>query len=119
MWSIPEEDVERLLRREGRDRLSLARLLRIYLDPGALFKDASRGNANARARALSYNRHMRWMLVPYIQRWTMIGASLFLGIGPAEAVSLLAAAAFAVGCSIALAITGCTATAYILLGSAD
>ena len=52
-----------------RARLPLARQVLIYLDPFALFKDASSGPAPARARALSYNRAMRWMLVPYIRRW--------------------------------------------------
>src|SRR6185436_18499728 len=99
MRHVPEKDVETLLTRDARARLPLLALLRLYLDPGALFKDVSRGTAQARSRALDYNRRMRWMLIPYLKRWSMICASFFVGIEPAEAVSLVPAAALAVGCS--------------------
>jgi hypothetical protein len=113
------EDVETLLTRDARARLPGLRLLRLYLDPGALFKDATRGPESARRYALTYNRRMRWMLVPYIRRWTTIAATFFFGIAPAEAVSLYPAAALAVGCSISLVVTGCTAVAYFFLGAPD
>src|SRR5258708_12213292 len=80
----PDADVGSLLIREQRARLPLPHQVALYLDPFAFFKDASRGPAPARERALSYNRAMRWMLVPYIRRWIMIAASLFLAIAPAE-----------------------------------
>ncbi len=115
MGNARHEDVETLLTREARARLPLLHLLRLYLDPGALFKDASRGSAHARELALAYNRRMHWMLVPYIRRWTLIAASFFLGIAPAEAASPIPAAALAVGCSISLIVVGCTALAYVLL----
>jgi hypothetical protein len=108
-------DVETLLTREARARLPLLLLLRLYLDPGALFKDATRGSARARELALSYNRRMRWMLLPYIRRWTLIAASFFVGIPPAEAASPIPAAALAVGCSISLIVLVCTVSAYLLL----
>jgi len=60
-----DAEVESLLKRDARSRLPLTRQILIYLDPFALFKDASQGPAPARERALSYNRAMRWMLVPY------------------------------------------------------
>jgi hypothetical protein len=114
-----QEDVEALLTREARERLPLWLLVRLYLDPGALFKDASRGPAPERARARNYNRRMRWMLLAYLRRWTVIAGVFFLGIAPAEAASPIPAAALAVGCSISLIVLGCTALAYVLLGARD
>lgn len=83
--------------------------------------DASRGTAVVRERALSYNRAMRWMLVPYLKRWIAIAATLFLGIAPAEALAAQASlvvvpAALAVGFCIAVTVAFCTAIAYLLLG---
>ena len=115
-------DVEFLLIRERRERLPLPRQLALYLHPFALFKDASSGPPPARERALSYNRAMRWMLVPYIRRWVMIAASLFLAIAPTEALAaqakffIIPAAALAVGSSIAVTVTMLTFAVYLLLG---
>src|SRR5438067_12654084 len=118
-----EADVEALLLRERRAALPLVRQFLLYLDPFALFKDASSGPPRARERALSYNRAMRWMLVPYIRRWVVIAASLFLAIAPAEALAaeakffIIPAAAFAVGSSIAVTVTFLTLAVYLLLGA--
>jgi hypothetical protein len=115
-------EVETLLDGEARSRLPLAHQVLIYLDPFALFKDASSGPAPARARALSYNRAMRWMLVPYIRRWLVIAASLALLIAPAEAAAAqqelyaIPMAAIAVGCCIAVIIVAVTIAVYLLLG---
>lgn len=115
-------EVETLLDGEARSRLPLAHQVLIYLDPFALFKDASSGPAPARARALSYNRAMRWMLVPYIRRWLVIAASLALLIAPAEAAAAqqelyaIPMAAIAVGCCIAVTIVAVTIAVYLLLG---
>jgi len=120
---VRDNEVETLLHGEARSRLPLARQVLIYLDPFALFKDASRGPAPARERALSYNRAMRWMLVPYIRRWIAIAASLALLISPAEAAAAQQAAfaipmaAIAVGCCIAVTVAICTLAVYLLLGS--
>jgi hypothetical protein len=116
------DDVEALLRRERRAALPLARQVLLYLDPFALFKDASRGSRLARECALSYNRAMRWILLAYIRRWGLIAAVLFLGITPAEAMAahgpafVIPAAAFAVGCCIALTVTAVIVAVYVLLG---
>ena len=116
-------DAELLLSREQRARLPLPRQLLLYLDPFALFKDASRGTALGRASALSYNRTLRWVLVPYIRRWILIAASLFLAISPAEALAaeakifIIPAAAFAVGASIAIAVSFLIGAVYLLLGT--
>src|SRR3954464_16083971 len=116
-------DVESLLSRDRRARLPLPHQVALYLDPFAFFKDASYGPAPARERALSYNRAMRWMLVPYIRRWIVIASSLFLAIAPAEALAaqarifIIPVAALAVGASIAAAVTFLTFTVYLLLGA--
>jgi hypothetical protein len=119
---VESEDVEALLRRERRARLPLPRQLLLYLDPFSLFKDASRGSRFARECALSYNRAMRWILIPYIRRWIAIAALFFLGITPAEAMAahgpafLIPAAAFAVGTCLALTVTAVMVAVYFLLG---
>ena len=115
-------DVESLLIRERRARLPLPRQILLYLDPFALFKDATSGPPPARERALSYNRAMRWILVSYIRRWVMIASSLFLAIAPTEALAaqakffIIPAAALAVGSSIAVTVTMLTFAVYLLLG---
>jgi hypothetical protein len=115
----PQEDVEILLTRQARARLPLARQLLLYLDPFAFFKDASRGPVYLQEMALAYNRGLRWLLASYLRRWVMIAASLFIAIEPAQAaaaqISYVPAAAFAVGCCIAVTVAVCTAAAYILL----
>jgi hypothetical protein len=118
-----EADVEALLLRERRAALPLARQFLLYLDPFALFKDASKGPARVRERALSYNRAMRWMLVPYIRRWVLIAASLFVAIAPTEALAAQAAffaipaAAIAVAFCIAITVSALTVGVYLLLGA--
>ena len=112
-----------LLDRKARAALPLGRQLLLYLDPFALFMDASRGTTAVRRRALAYNRAMRWMLVPYMKRWIAIAAALFAGIAPAEALAaggalaLVPVAALAVGFCVALTVTFCIGAAYLLLGA--
>jgi hypothetical protein len=116
-------DVEALLSRQARETLPLSRQLLLYLDPFALFKDASRGSQWQQELALQYNRAMRWILLPYIRRWITIAAGLFLCIAPAEALAakqslfIYPAAAIAVACCIAVTVTFCTLAAYLLLSS--
>jgi hypothetical protein len=122
MKPVQDQDVERLLNGEARSRLPLLRQFLIYLDPFALFKDASQGPQRARERALSYNRAMRWMLLPYIRRWVAIAASAALLISPAEAAAAQTAVfaipmvALAVACCIALTVAAVTVAVYLLLG---
>jgi hypothetical protein len=112
-----EAEVESLLKREFRSRLPLVQQVRLYLDPFALFKDATRG----RERALSYNRELRWVLLSYLRRWLLIAASLFVGIAPAEAIAtettIVPAAAIAVGFCMAMSVLTCIVAAYLLLGA--
>ena len=122
MGPVLDHDVERLLNGEARSRLPLLRQILIYLDPFALFKDASQGPQRARETALSYNRAMRWMLLPYIRRWIAIAASAALLISPAEAAAAQQAvfaipmAALAVACCLALTVAAVTVAVYLLLG---
>jgi hypothetical protein len=111
--------IERLLTREARARLPFFLLLRLYLDPGALFKDATRGPARERQHALSYNRRMRWMLLTYVRRWMVIAALFFFGIEPAQAMSCIPAAACAVSGGIAVTVAAVTVAAYFLLGATE
>ena len=116
-------ETKAFLDRKARAALPLGRQLLLYLDPFALFMDASRGTAAGRRRALAYNRAMRWMLVPYLKRWVAIAAALFAGVAPAEALAahgslfVVPAAALAVGSCIAATVTLCIAAAYLLLGA--
>jgi hypothetical protein len=116
-------DVESLLAPQNRAGLPLGRQLLLYLDPFALFKDASQGPTTARERARSYNRAMRWVLVTYLRRWVVIALTLFLAITPAEALAaresafVVTAAASAVGCCIAVAVCAVIGAVYLLLGS--
>ena len=116
MRPLQDNEVEALLESEVRSRLPLVRQVQLYLDPFALFKDASLG----RERALSYNRAMRWVLLSYLRRWLTIAASLFVGIAPAEALTadatIVRTAAIAVGFCVAIAVLVCITAAYLMLG---
>ena len=116
MQQPSSDDIETLLTREARARLPFAKLLRLYLDPGALFKDATRGPWRERLSALSYNRRMRWMLLLYVRRWMVIALTFFLCIEPAQAMSSIPAAACAVSVGVALSVAAVTVAAYIQLG---
>lgn len=122
MRPLSDSEVERLLTGDARSGLPLVRQVLIYLDPFALFKDASRGPSRSRELALSYNRAMRWMLLRYLRRWVAIAASLFLLIAPTEAAAaheaafVVPMAAVAAGFCIAVVVTFCTAAVYFLLG---
>jgi hypothetical protein len=125
MSAVPDEDVEKLLTPAARARLPFRQLVLLYFDPFALFKDASRGNDSARSRARSYNRAMRWMLLPYMRRWFLIAISLFACVTPAEALAAdapifkIPAAACAVGSCMALTVIAWTLVAYFLLDTRD
>lgn len=110
-------DAESLLAPQNRAGLPLAQQVHLYLDPFALFKDASQGPKPMRERALSYNRAMRWVLVAYLRRWMAIAFSSFLCIAPTEAFASAAAAVPAVGCCIAIAVCAIIGAVYVLLGS--
>ena len=116
-------DVEALLTPEGRAQLPLTRQLVLYLDPFALFKDASSGNEWHRHSARSYNSACRPILLTYIWRWLLIAVGCFFGIAMAEALAaraplfIIPAAGCGIGCSVAVAVAAWTAAAYVLLGT--
>jgi hypothetical protein len=120
-----DDEVEKLLNPAARAQLPFARLLLLYLDPFAFFKDASRGPDSARRRARSYNRSIRWMLLAYVQRWLLIGSALFACVMPAEALAAdqpvfkIPAAACAVGSCIAATVIVWTVIGYFLLDTPD
>jgi hypothetical protein len=117
-----EADVEALLKPARRAQLPFARLLLLYLNPFALFKDASRGSVLMRASALAYNRAKRWMLLVYVRRWLVIAVASFFGIAPTEALAaqstffVILAAGFGMGCSVAVVVVICASATYLLLG---
>jgi hypothetical protein len=119
---LPNADVEALLTREARARLPFGRQIILYLDPFALFKDASQGSASMRESALCYNRSKRWMLLAYIRRWLLIAACSFLAIAPTEALAAdapflkITAAGFGIACSVAFVVAACAAVSYFVLG---
>jgi hypothetical protein len=109
------------LDRAARASLPLARLLRLYLDPFALFADASTGPIAAREEALAFNRTMRRMLIVYLRRWSAIGAMFYLAIIPfdllgGERTSMaIPAAAFALAFCMAVSVIAYTLVAYVFL----
>jgi hypothetical protein len=114
------EDYESLMTREGRATLSLYRLLLLYLDPFALFMDASCGPAWRRERALSHNLASRPILLTYLRRWMLIAAGSYFGIASAEALAahapmfIIPAVGFGIAFSVAATVTVCTSAAYLL-----
>lgn len=115
------EDYESLLTREGRAALPLHRLLLLYLNPSALFMDASRGPSWRRERALSHNRARRPILLTYLRRWMLIAAGSYFGIASSEALAahaplfLIPAVGFGIAFSVATTVAVCTSAAYLLL----
>lgn len=125
MQTAAPELAESLLRRETRAALSFSRLLRLYLDPGALFKDASRGSLLARQQARRYNARHRWMLLAYVRRWMTIAMLFFAAVGAAEALGAgqpfapAVTASFALAFCVAVIVSVHTFIAYLLLGASE
>ena len=120
-----QHDVEALARPDTRAHLPLARLVRLYLDPFALFKNVNVGPPRARAAALEYNRRQRKILLAYLRRWTIIALACL-----ASAVPLGAAArgepalgvpflGLELGFSAAVCVLLVSAAVYFLLGVED
>jgi hypothetical protein len=124
-WYARNEKVEVLLRHQGREGLPFGHMLLLYLDPFALFKDATHGPDTEQRQALSYNRAMRWMLLRYIRRWAAIAAASLFGAAVAETLAagwwLLDIPALVLGtcCCVALAVIILAAGTWIMLGLRD
>jgi hypothetical protein len=120
---VREPRAETLLEPGTRAALPLARQVRLYLDPFALFKDATRGTALEQRQALGYNRAMRWMLLAYLRRWAVLAAAFLFCLVPLEALGaergdfILPAAVFAVGFCIAAAVSAYALIAFVLLST--
>lgn len=82
-----EESVEALARPEVRARLPLRRLVRLYLDPFALFKNVAIGSPRLQAEALEYNRGQRRILLAYLRRWTVIALACLTSAMPLGALA--------------------------------
>jgi hypothetical protein len=87
MRTVDYEDVESLLQPQTRAALPLPALLRIYLDPFVLFKNANRGTVFNRRTALAYNKRLRWILVLYMRRWLCIASACLLAMNPTAALA--------------------------------
>jgi hypothetical protein len=113
--------VEALLTREARAALPMRRQLVLYLDPFALFKDASRGSDWARRHSVVYNYRHRGILLTYLRRWLVIALAFFTAIALGETLVarqpmlIVPIAAVGVGCAIAVAMAAWTSAAYLLL----
>ena len=125
MHAHQTDATETLLNRESRAALPLRRLIQLYLDPGSLFKDATRGSWLAREQARRHNARYRWMLLAYVRRWMAIALLFFAGVACAESVGggqpacIMVAASFAVASCIAITVSFQTFVAYLLLGVAE
>lgn len=122
--TLNDDEVETLLKREARACLPYLRLVLLYLYPFALFKDATRGPAHVKERALFYNRTMRWMLLAYLRRWCVLASLLFIAIAGIETLAakpsmlIIPAAVLGVLACIALTVMVWTFAAYVLLSRA-
>jgi hypothetical protein len=116
------QDVEALLRRETRAALPLLKMLRLYLDPFALFKNVNAGDAAAQADAAAYNRRHRRMLLTFARRWSIIAAACLASVAPltgAAAAGPVLCASFLgleLGFSIAICSAVVSIAVYVVLG---
>jgi hypothetical protein len=117
--------VEALARREFRAELSFWQLLRLYLDPFALFKNVTTGTRWAQAQALQYNRRHRRILLTYVRRWALIGLACICSMLPltaaarSEPVLLVPILGLELGFSTAVCVLLLALTVYVLLGLED
>jgi len=124
MPTIARLDAEELARPERRASLPFLHVLRLYLDPSPLFKNASAGTRLEQAMALEYNRRNRCILPVYAQRWSVIALLSFLGLAwlgaAAQADPLLCVPIL--GCALALAVAVAAVlvnlAVYVVLGIA-
>lgn len=118
------DDVEALARPEVRASLSPGRMLRLYLDPFALFKNVTVGTQRARAEALEYNRRHRAILLAYVRRWAFIALGCIVSLAPLESSAGAGPALCVpiVGLELGFSVSFCAAlislTLYIVLGVA-
>jgi len=122
MPTIARLDAEQLARPEGRAELPFLHVLRLYLDPSPLFKNANAGTSREQALALAYNRRNRCILPAYAQRWGVIALVCLFGIvrldAPTQAgvLSALPVLALALGLAVAVSAVILALAVYFALG---
>jgi hypothetical protein len=119
---MAERDIEELATAQSREELSFGRLLRLYLDPFALFKSVVAGPPSSRAEALQYNRRLRRFLPVYVRRWALIAVASVAAMTPlgalarSEPVMWLPIAGLEISFSTALCMLFLCTAAYVVLG---
>ena len=105
--------------------LPFSRLLRLYLDPSAFFKDITTGGPAERAAALQNNRRRRGFLLAYMRRWAFIALVCLGAIARLAALTRgqpliwIPLAALEVGFCTGLGLSLLSIAAYIVLGLED
>ena len=113
---MDHRDVEALASAESRKHLPFGRLLRLYLDPFALFKTLA-----SEPDALQYNRRQRRMLLAYVRRWALIALvclamfARFAALARGQPLLWIPLAALEVGFSSGLCLSLLSIAAYIVL----
>jgi hypothetical protein len=114
---MDQPEIEALASAESRKHLPFGRLMRLYLDPFALFKSLASG-----PEALRYNRQQRRMLLAYVRRWALIALvcltafARFAALARGQPLLWIPLAALEVGFSSALCLSFLSIAAYIVLG---
>ncbi len=122
MRRVQDHDAEALARPEVRAGLSFGQLLRLYLDPFALFRSITVGDARAQEQALQYNRRHRRILLAYARRWAMIAIACIAAAAPLGALArtdpVLAVPVIGLelGFSLAVCVLLLALAVYVLLG---
>jgi hypothetical protein len=120
-----ELDVESLTQPDVRAQLPLRRLLRLYLDPFALFKNTSVGPLAERIEAFQYNRRHRGVLIAYAQRWALIGLACVGAMIPlcplarAEPVLCVPIVGLELGFTLSVVLLLLSGAVYVVLGLRD
>ena len=113
---MDQPDIEALASAESRKDLSFGRLMRLYLDPFALFKPLASG-----PDALRYNRQQRRMLLAFVRRWALIALVClsafvrFAALARAQPLLWIPLAALEVGFSSGLCLSFLSLATYIVL----
>ena len=102
--------------------LPLRRIVRLYFDPFALFKNVNAGSGVAQQQALAYNRSHRGMLLAYARRWALIGLACVTallglsGYARAEPVLLVPMLGLEIGFTAAVVSLLLSIAVYLVLG---
>ena len=115
------------------ENMPLPELLFRYVWPFWLFKDASRGDRNARAAAYRHNRNMRGYLPGYLLKWvfgsllafaltagfeSLAAAAAHVHVGPANLFAVMAAGG-GIMFAGSLCVLFVTSYVYLYLGKHD